>query len=279
MVSPSRIIAIVICSVSTHSKDTCQGTMHVQSCSLRAARRVCMLHTLFPSVHSSDLGPHVRLSNKTMLNRAFCSFSWGVWFFGYFLHVEIFEKLFLESKPFRNRGWDFMFQQLFLSGCLFSVHTYLPLPALGACLPALDACLPALGACRPAFGVKCVVLIVICCSHLCLALLACHLCLVDGALTESGNCSDVWNVSHSSAHYTVESRRGTRTAIRKNSLLSSLPVRSELMVFHHASALAQEPAPRIPKWKDLGPLRLPCPGTDEPRGTDVATNRAESFEC
>ena len=152
MVSPSRIIAIVICSVSTHSKDTCQGTMHVQSCSLRAARRVCILHTLFPSVHSSDLGPHVRLSNKTMLNRAFCSFSWGVWFFGYFLHVEIFEELFLKSKPFRNRGWDLMFQQKFLSGCLFSVRTYLPLPALGACLPALDACLPALGACLPALG-------------------------------------------------------------------------------------------------------------------------------
>ena len=31
---------------------------------------------------------------------------------------------------------------------------------------------------------------------------------VDGALTESGDCSDVWNVRYSSARYTAESRRG-----------------------------------------------------------------------
>ena len=37
-----------------------------------------------------------------------------------------------------------------------------------------------------------------------------------------------------SAHYTTESRRGTRTSIRQNSLLSSFPVRSELIVLHHA---------------------------------------------
>ena len=36
---------------------------------------------------------------------------------------------------------------------------------------------------------------------------------------------------------------------------------------HNASALAQESATRIPKWKDLGSLRLPCPGTDEPMAT------------
>ena len=118
----------------------------------------------------------------------------------------------------------------------------------------------------------------------------CCLCSVNGALTESGNCSDVWNVSYSSAHYTPGSRRGTRTSIRQKSLLSSFPVRSELMVLHHASALAQESATRIPKWKDLGPLRLPCPGTDEPmatctvwevqRGTNVATIPVGgSFEC
>ena len=51
-------------------------------------------------------------------------------------------------------------------------------------------------------------------SHLCLVLLACCLCLVDRALPESGNCSDVWNVRYSSAHYTIESRRGTRISIR-----------------------------------------------------------------
>ena len=50
-----------------------------------------------------------------------------------------------------------------------------------------------------------------------------------------------------------------RSLIRQNSLLSSFSVRSELIVSHNASALAQEAATRIPKWKDLGPLRLPCP--------------------
>ena len=108
---------------------------------------------------------------------------------------------------------------------------------------------------------------------------------VDGALTESVNCSDVWNVRYSSAHYTIESRRSTRTLIRQNSLLA---VRRELTVSHNASALAQESA--IPNWKDLAPLRLPCPWTDEPmatcavqgvwRGTNEATIPAGgSFEC
>ena len=46
-------------------------------------------------------------------------------------------------------------------------------------------------------------------------LLPCFSYLVDRALTESGNCSDVWNVWYSSAHYTIESRRGTRTLIRQ----------------------------------------------------------------
>ena len=92
-------------------------------------------------------------------------------------------------------------------------------------------------------------------------LLLCCLCSVGRALTESGNCSDVSNVLYSSAQNTIESRRGTRTLIRQNSLLSSFSVRSELIVLHNASALAQEPATRIPKRKDLGPLRLPCPGT------------------
>ena len=65
-------------------------------------------------------------------------------------------------------------------------------------------------------------------------LLPCCLCSVDGALTESGNFSDVWNVSYSSAHYTTESRRGTRTMTRQNSLSSSFSVRSELTRLHHA---------------------------------------------
>ena len=64
MVSPSRIVVIAICNVSTHSKNTCQGTVHVRLCSLRAARWVCTRHTLFPSVHSSDPGPHLRLFKK-----------------------------------------------------------------------------------------------------------------------------------------------------------------------------------------------------------------------
>ena len=44
VVSPSRIIVSVICSILTHSRNTCQE--HVQS---------------VQSVHSSDLGPHMRL--------------------------------------------------------------------------------------------------------------------------------------------------------------------------------------------------------------------------
>ena len=44
-------------------------------------------------------------------------------------------------------------------------------------------------------------------------LLPCCLCSVDGALTESGNCPDVWNVWYSSARCTTESRRGTRASI------------------------------------------------------------------
>ena len=60
VVSPSRIIVDVICSVLTYSRNTCQGTVHVQLCSLRVSRRVCIRHKLFQSVHSSDLGPHMR---------------------------------------------------------------------------------------------------------------------------------------------------------------------------------------------------------------------------
>ena len=52
---------------------------------------------------------------------------------------------------------------------------------------------------------------------------------VDGALTESVNCSDVWNVRYSSAHYTFD------VVIF---LFSSV-------VLHHASALAKESAARI----------------------------------
>ena len=59
----------------------------------------------------------------------------------------------------------------------------------------------------------------------------------------------------------------TRTFVKQNSLLSSFSVRSELTVLHHASALARESATRTPKWKDLGPLRLPSPWTDEPMAT------------
>ena len=47
---------------------------------------------------------------------------------------------------------------------------------------------------------------------------------------------------YSSALFTFESRGGTRTLIRQNSLLSSFSVRSELIVLHSASALAQESA-------------------------------------
>ena len=52
-----------------------------------------------------------------------------------------------------------------------------------------------------------------------------------------------------------------RTSIRLISLLSSLAVRWKLVVLHNASAWAQKSATRIPKWKDLGPLRLPRPRT------------------
>ena len=54
-------------------------------------------------------------------------------------------------------------------------------------------------------------------------------CSVDRALTESVNCSDVWNVWYSSAHYTID------VVIF---LFSSV-------VLHHASALAQESAARF----------------------------------
>ena len=87
-------------------------------------------------------------------------------------------------------------------------------------------------------------------------LLPCCLCLVDGALSGSGDCPDVWNVWCSSAHYTIASRGGTGTLIRQSSLLPSFSVRSELIVSHNASALAQEAATRMPKWKDLGSLPL-----------------------
>ena len=40
------------------------------------------------------------------------------------------------------------------------------------------------------------------------------LCLVERALSESGDCSDVWNVRYSSAHFSTGSRRGTRISIR-----------------------------------------------------------------
>ena len=52
-------------------------------------------------------------------------------------------------------------------------------------------------------------------------------------------------------------------------------------MFHSASALARASATHIPKWNDLGPLRLPSPGADVPkamrapsesrRGTNVVT--------
>ena len=90
---------------------------------------------------------------------------------------------------------------------------------------------------------SCIKVIVICCvltHRLCSWLVSNFssssllLVSVDGALTESVNCSDVWNVSYSSSHCTTESRGGTRTSIRQNSLVSSLPVRLELVVLHHA---------------------------------------------
>ena len=51
------------------------------------------------------------------------------------------------------------------------------------------------------------------CHLQCSVHLACCLCLVDRALTESDDCADVWNARHSSAHYNIESRRGTRISI------------------------------------------------------------------
>ena len=66
---------------------------------------------------------------------------------------------------------------------------------------------------------------------------------------------------YSSAYCTIESRRATGTSIRQDSLLSSFAVRWKLIVLHNAPAWAQESATRVPKWKDLGPLRLPCPRT------------------
>ena len=104
-------------------------------------------------------------------------------------------------------------------------------------LEACVACFDSTTATRPVLpdicfmvSPSCIIVIVICSvltHRLCL-------CFVGWALTESGNCSDVWNVWYSSAHYTTESRRGTRTSIRQFSLLFSFPVRSELAVLHHA---------------------------------------------
>ena len=36
MTIPKCVVVIVICSVLTHSRNTCQGTVHVQSCLLNA---------------------------------------------------------------------------------------------------------------------------------------------------------------------------------------------------------------------------------------------------
>ena len=60
MVSPSRTFVFVICSVLTHSRNTRQGTVHVQSCSLHVARRVHIRHTFLPSVHSSKSSVGIR---------------------------------------------------------------------------------------------------------------------------------------------------------------------------------------------------------------------------
>ena len=162
------------------------------------------------------------------------------------------------------------------------------LPAFGgACLPALGYCLPALPACRPwapaglgapwvpaclprvqplrtndhAHAPTCALEhgLSVCDLSQYFGSSSLLLVSVDGALTESGNCSNIWNVSCSSARCTTGGRRGTRTSIRQSSLLSSFSVLSELIVFHNASALAHESATLLPKWKDLGPLRLPCP--------------------
>ena len=164
-----------------------------------------------------------------------------------------------------------------VSGCLFFVCTRLPLPA---CLPAGLGRLPALGACLPvpwvpaclprvqplrtndhAHAPTCALEhgLSVCGLSQYFGSSSLLLVSVDGALTESGNCSNIWNVSCSSARCTTGGRRGTRTSIRQSSLLSSFAVLSELIVFHNASALAHESATLLPKWKDLGPLRLPCP--------------------
>ena len=92
VVSPSRIIVNVICSILTHSRNTCQGTVHVQLCSLRVSRRVCIRHTLFQSVHSSDLGPHVRLFKQDHVEPSLLFFGEGgvSFFFWHFLYVEHF---------------------------------------------------------------------------------------------------------------------------------------------------------------------------------------------
>ena len=89
MVSPSCIIVIVICSVLAHSRNTCQGAVHVQLCSLRVARRVCTRHTLFPSVHSSDLGPHLRLFKQDHVEPCLLFFCVS-FFFGIFSMSKFF---------------------------------------------------------------------------------------------------------------------------------------------------------------------------------------------
>ena len=71
MTIPKCVVVIVICSVLTRSWNTCQGTVHVQSCLLRAARRVCTRDTLFPSVRSSNepSRPRAHVCTPTL---AFC---------------------------------------------------------------------------------------------------------------------------------------------------------------------------------------------------------------
>ena len=91
VVSPSRIIVNVVCSILTHSRNTCQGTVHVQLCSLRVSRRVFIRHTLFQSVHSSDLGPHMRLFKQDHVEPSLLFFFWGCFvFFGIFSMSKIF---------------------------------------------------------------------------------------------------------------------------------------------------------------------------------------------
>ena len=81
--SPSRIVVIVICSVLTHSRDTRLGTLHVQLCSLRAARRgPHTTHALSVCSFFGSWSACENVQNKTMFNRAFCffcvSFFWGI---------------------------------------------------------------------------------------------------------------------------------------------------------------------------------------------------------